>query len=72
MPEIQEPLTLAPEKTPIQGGNHDSKPYGETSGTSKNSGATNRTHQVDPEFTRNVVNATGPRHRQGCARSWPA
>jgi len=61
MPEIQEPLTLAPKETPVQGGSHDSKPYGQTSGTSKNSGATHRTHRFDPEFTQNVVNATGPK-----------
>ena len=57
MPEVTEPLTLAPEETNskanLSGVNGNS--------TLKDSATTPRTHLFDPNFTQNVINATGPK-----------
>ena len=57
MPEVTEPLTLAPEgtnsKANLNGVNGSSTPkYSET---------TPRTQLFDPKFTQNVINSTGPK-----------
>ena len=57
MPEVSEPLTLAPEeassKANLNGANGDSIP--------KDSATTPKTHRFDPNFTQNVINSTGPK-----------
>ncbi len=57
MPQVTEPLTLAPEETNskanLNGVNGNSTP--------QDSATTPRTHLFDPNFTQNVINATGPK-----------
>ena len=57
MPEVTEPLTLAPEeissKANLNGVNGNSTP--------KDSANAPRTHPYDPNFTQHVINCTGPK-----------
>ena len=57
MPELTEPLTLAPKETSskanLNGVNGDSTP--------KDSATAPKTHVYDPNFTQNVINSTGPK-----------
>ena len=57
MPEVSEPLTLAPveidSKPNLNGVNGDSIP--------KDSSTTPKPHRFDPNFTQHVINCTGPK-----------
>ena len=57
MPEVSEPLTLAPveidSKANLNGVNGDSIP--------KDSSTTPKPHRFDPNFTQHVINCTGPK-----------
>ena len=57
MPEVTEPLTLAPEETKTKANLNDVN----GNSTLKDSATTPRTHLFDPNFTQNVINATGPK-----------